>query len=337
MTIVITGLLQDPTKRHGPLSPSRLRHVLADRFDAYLRAEELRVTVLCGKEAYQVEPLHLDLPKIGEKFSQVALPGDPGKVFRTQFWFDPSGHGRVSIRHMGVVVIEDLMSASEYDLEETIYLRGSIKGFIDADFLEPLPARAQFVENQDVVALFGALRRMAPSLGKEIAVFQEEAENERRAGLLRRATRIAREILSQEEFLDLELIEGLTRIRPRGDGEMNIQVSLVPPRGKTNGARRSNGSSSRQMPQDVRSIIRPTAFEGDLRRRSRLADGTIEININNPDFLALDEVPRNHQVAYVAMLLGKEIIAYNDASGVSDEALEKMVVYGNKVIERVWR
>ncbi|MFQ5873904.1 MAG: ATP-binding protein [Dehalococcoidia bacterium] len=333
MTIVITGLFQDPTRRYGPLSPSRLRHVLADRFDAYLRAEELRIAVLCGREAHQVEPLHLDLPEIGAKFRAVPLPKDPGKVFRTQFWFDPSGHGRVSIRHMGVVVVDDLRSALEYNLEETLYTSGSIKGFIDADFLEPLPARAQFVENQDMVALFNALQKMAPELAREVAVFQEEEENERRLGLIQRATRIAREILSQEEFLDLELIEGLTRIRPRSNG---ADTAMAMATNRPAQRSKSNGHDVSGTPSTVRSIVRQAVFEDDLRRRSRLSNGTIEINVTNPDFLALADVPRTHQVAYIAMLLGKEIIAYNDASGVSDEALEKMVAYGTKVLSRVW-
>ena len=41
MTIEITGLFQDPTRRYGPLSQARLKHVLADRFDVYLRTGQL--------------------------------------------------------------------------------------------------------------------------------------------------------------------------------------------------------------------------------------------------------------------------------------------------------
>ena len=330
MTIVITGLFQDPTKPYGPLSPGRLRHVLADRFDAYLRAGQLKITIRSGKDKLLVEPLQLDLPDVGARFREVTLSTDPGKVFKTRFWFDPSGNGRVSIRHMGVVILDDLRSVPEYGFQDSIYTSGLIKGYIDADFLRPLPGRAQFVEDLDLVSLLDTLRSMSPELAEEIGVFQEEAENERRLGLLRRATRIAREILSQDEFLDLELIDGLSRIRPRqgGVGKRTVRVS---------GNNRSNGSNGNGASRSYRPLVKQSIFEGDIRRRSRISDGTIEININSPDFLALHDVPRTHLVAYVAMLLGKEMIAYNDASGVSDEALEKMVAYGTRVLARVWR
>ena len=333
MTIIISGLFHDPTKRYGPLTPARLKHLLADRFDAYLRAGQLEITITCGKEVHQVEPHRLDLPEIGTRYREVSLLNDSSKVFQTKLWFDPSGDGRVSIRHTGVAVVDDLRSVPEYDLDETIYTSGFIKGFIDADFLNPLPARARFVENEKLIAFLNTLRHLSPHLEKEIAVFREEAENERMQGLLRRATRIAREILSQEEFLGLELIEGLSRVRPRGDGEHTVSIRLNRPVRRNGG----NGKDGRRTSREYRPIVRQTVFEGDLRRRSRLSDGTIEININSPDFLALSEVPRSQQVAYLALLLGKEIIAYNDSSGVSDEALEKMVAYGAKVIKRVWR
>ena len=330
MTIVIAGLILDPTKRFGPLSPPRLKHSLADRFDAYLRSGQLEITIECGKEKLQVEPMHLDLPEIGAEYREVSLPHDPSKTFRTQFWFDPTGNGRVSIRHTGVVIVDDLRSLAEYNLGDTIYTSGLIKGFIDSDFLKPLPARAQFKEDDDLVTLLYALQELAPKLEQDITIFQEEAENERRQSLVRRATTIAREIFSREEFLSLELIEGLNRVYHRGNGANS-------PSGRPTPKSSGNGASDKQPSRNYRSIIRHIAFKDDPHRRSRLSDGTIEINTNNPDFLALANVPRSHQIAYLTMILGKEIIAYNDASGMTDEALEKMVAYGTKVIERVWR
>ena len=108
MTIEITGLFQDPTRRYGPVSQARLKHVLADRFDVYLRTGQLKITIRCGKVESEVEPIKLDLPEIGIKFRDLSLATDRSKVFSTRFWFDPSGNGRVSIRHTGVVVIDDL-------------------------------------------------------------------------------------------------------------------------------------------------------------------------------------------------------------------------------------
>ncbi len=339
MTITITGLFQDPTRRYGPLSQARLKHVLADRFDVYLRTGQLRLTIKTAKGDSEVSPVQLDLPEIGAKFQEMHLPGEPDKVFRTRFWFDPSGQGRVAMRHTGVVIIEDIRELFEQEMADSILVSGLIKGFIDAEFLSPLPARAQFFEDEYLTRLLDSLQEIGVELDKEITGFRDEAENERMQTLFRRATKLAREIFSQDEFMDLELIDGLRRVSNANGGAQTTNGDSVKDQAtnghETNGHKEngSNGHSRRA----ARAIIRRSDFGGDVRHRSRLNEGAIEININNPDFLALSRVPRSHQVAYVAMLLGKEIIAYNDSSRASDEALEKMAAYGTRVLSKVWK
>ena len=135
--------------------------------------------------------------------------------------------------------------------------------------------------------------------------------------------------------MDLELIDGLRRIS-RANGDSNLPNGSESNGHEANG-HRQNGGNGRRTRGARRPIIRRSDFGGDVRHRSRLNDGAIEININNPDFLALSRVPRSHQVAYVAMLLGKEIIAYNDSSRASEEALDKMAAYGTRVLSNVLR
>ena len=335
MTIEITGLFQDPTRRYGPLSQARLKHVLADRFDVYLRTGQLKITIKTGKGESDVSPVQLDLPEIGAKFQEMHLPGEPDKVFRTRFWFDPSGQGRVAMRHTGVVIIEDIRELFEHEMTDSILVSGLIKGFVDAEFLSPLPARAQFFEDEYLTMLLDALQEIGVELDKEITGFRDEAENERMQTLFRRATRLAREIFSQDEFMDLELIDGLRRVsRTTANGRDSIKDPAT--NGHETNGRKENGSNGHGR-RAARDIIRRADFDGDVRHRSRLNEGAIEININSPDFLALSRVPRSHQVAYVAMLLGKEIIAYNDSSRASDEALEKMAAYGTRVLSKVWK
>ena len=332
MTIEITGLFQDPTRRYGPLSQARLKHVLADRFDVYLRTGQLTITIKTAKGDSEVTPVQLDLPEIGAKFQEMHLPGEPDKVFRTRFWFDPSGQGRVAMRHTGVVIIEDIRELFEHEMIDSILVSGLIKGFVDAEFLSPLPARAQFFGDDNLTRLLDALQEIGVELDKEITGFRNEAENERMQTLFRRATRLAREIFSQDEFMDLDLIDGLRRVsRTNGESIKNPATN-----GHETNGHKDNGSNGHGR-RAARDIIRRTDFDGDVRHRSRLNEGAIEININNPDFLALSRVPRSHQVAYVAMLLGKEIIAYNDSSRASDEALEKMAAYGTRVLSKVWK
>ena len=77
MTIEITGLFQDPTRRYGPLSQARLKHVLADRFDVYLRTGQLKITIKTAKAESDVTPVQLDLPEIGAKFRRCIFPVSP--------------------------------------------------------------------------------------------------------------------------------------------------------------------------------------------------------------------------------------------------------------------
>ena len=332
MTIEITGLFQDPTRRYGPLSQARLKHVLADRFDVYLRTGQLTITIKTAKGDSEVTPVQLDLPEIGAKFQEMHLPGETDKVFRTRFWFDPSGQGRVAMRHTGVVIIEDIRELYEYEMKGSILVSGLIKGFVDAEFLSPLPARAQFFEDESLTKLLDSLQEIGVELDKEITGFRDEADNARVQALFGRATRLAREIFSQDEFMDLELIDGLRRVS-RTNGE---SIKDPATNGHETNDHKDNGSNGHER-RAARDIIRRADFDGDVRHRSRLNEGAIEININSPDFLALSRVPRSHQVAYVAMLLGKEIIAYNDSSRASDEALEKMAAYGTRVLSKVWK
>lgn len=340
MTIAITGLFQDPTKRYGPLSQARLKHVFADRFDTYLRTDQLKITIKSGGSETEVAPVQLDLPEIGSRFQECQVEGEPDKSFSTRFWFDPSGQGRVSMRHTGVVVVEDMRELFDFELSGSILISGLVKGYVNADFLSPLPARGQFLEDGNLAKLLDALKAIGEELDTEVTGFRDEAETERLQALFRRATRVAREIFSQDEFMDLELIDGLRRIsRANGDTQSanGAEANGHQANGHDTNGHRQNGTNGRYTSGSRRPIIRRSDFGGDVRHRSRLNDGAIEINTNSPDFLALSRVPRSHQVAYVAMLLGKEIIAYNDSSRASEEALDKMAAYGTRVLSNVLR
>ena len=71
------------------------------------------------------------------------------------------------IRHLGVTVVDDLAGLAAYGLEESAWAQGFVRGFLDADFLVPLPARSGFEENEDWVAVLDLLdatcRRSKPS------------------------------------------------------------------------------------------------------------------------------------------------------------------------------
>ena len=213
MTIVITRLHHDPTKPRGSLAPQLLQRFFAEKFDSYLREGNLKITINCHDRVYQVQPLEISLPPIGEAFGEVHLSTDWQKKFYCQFWFDPSGKSHVSIRHTGVSIIEDLSTYPAYGLEESIYASGFLKGYIDADFLKPLPSRTSFEENQDWIQFLVELDKIRPSLEAEIEELRRAEEEKRLTEVQKKAIEIAREILEQEQFKDLELLGGLRKPR----------------------------------------------------------------------------------------------------------------------------
>lgn len=214
MTIVITRLHHDPTKPRGPLAPGSLQRFFAEQFDSDLREGNLKVSINCDGKPYEVEPPEINLPKVGEALREVPLSTDRQKKFNCQFWFDPSGKSHVSIRHMRVPIIKDLKNYPAYGLEESTYASSSLKGYIDADFLKPLPSRTSFEENQDWVQFLVELDKRRPSLEAEIEELRREEEEKRLTEVQKKAIELARDILNTEEFKDLDLLKGLGRKPP---------------------------------------------------------------------------------------------------------------------------
>jgi len=212
--IIISGLLIDPTKPRGPLSPEKLQKLFAEKFDPYLKDGSLEIVIRSKERTYTIKPLTIDLPRIAESYKNWPLTRDRTKSFSLEFYFDPSGKGAVCIRHMGVTIVDDIKTLSAYGLEESVYAKGDIKGFIDADFLRPLPARTGFEENEDWINLLNELDRLRPSIEAEVENLKQEEAEKKLTEIQRKAIELAREILNTEEFRDLELLEGFGRKSP---------------------------------------------------------------------------------------------------------------------------
>ena len=282
----------------------------------------------------QVAPIGAKLPSIGQQFKDVPLPGDSTRKFRSQFWYDPNGSSKVAITSMGVVVLEDVGTFAEHGLANTVYTSGFLKGIIEADFIKPLPARGHFLEDSAWAEFISTLQSIAPQLEKDMESARSSVDLVRQGRLLRMAQRIVQELLREEDFQELQLIEGLTRV------SANHQPSSSNGK-RSNGASRGRGSNGHDKRRSQRSNTRPVfirdaPFYDAPHHHSRLKDGAIEINTTNPDFLALSSVPTSQQVAYLTFLLGKEIIALNDATGLSDEPLERMLTYGLRAVRKIW-
>jgi len=212
--IIISGLLFDPIKPRGPLSSAKLQKLFAEKFDPYLKEGLLEIAIYSKGTTYTVKPLKIELPKIGESYKNWRLTRDRDKKFSLELYFDPYGKGTVSIRHMGVMIVDDIKTLSAYGLEESIYANGDIRGFIEADFLKPLPARSGFEENDDWISFLDELDRLRPSIVAEVEILKQEEAEKKLTEIQKKAIELARDILNTEEFKDLELLEGLGRKLP---------------------------------------------------------------------------------------------------------------------------
>jgi hypothetical protein len=101
LRVIVSELKFDPLRSRGPLAPDSLRRYLAEKFEAYLRQGWLRITIRAGVVALPVTPARIDLPPLLAELRDIPLPGDSGRRVRLELYFDPSGRGRVAIRHQG--------------------------------------------------------------------------------------------------------------------------------------------------------------------------------------------------------------------------------------------
>jgi hypothetical protein len=122
--IVISDLHSDPTRPRGALSPPRLQRVFAEKFDKFLRAGTLKINVRLERKSYEITPLKIELPRIASQYQEWRLLSAKAKRFGLDLYYDPSGKGKVSIRHTGVVVVENIAEIEAYGLEESLYAGG---------------------------------------------------------------------------------------------------------------------------------------------------------------------------------------------------------------------
>ncbi|MDD5750883.1 MAG: hypothetical protein PHU56_04600 [Candidatus Pacebacteria bacterium] len=222
--IVISQLRLDPTKDRGPLCRARLESFFAEKFNPFLRDGVLKIVVREPKGTYEIQPIKVELPRIAETYSKIFVSGDKCKQIRLELYFDNSGKGNVSIRHTRVSVVEDLKTLSAYGLEESIFTGGFVKGHIDADFLTPLPGRINFEENDEWLNFLAEMEKIRPAIEAEVEMLKEQEAQQRLGEIQRRAFKKVMEILQEDEFKDLELLQGLYR-------EQKEREPRLPPKG----------------------------------------------------------------------------------------------------------
>lgn len=328
--IIISELKFDPIKPRGPLAVEKLRKVFAEKFDGYLKKGWLNISIKFGSRNFDVEPLKIDLPRVAKGLNTLYLPGQPNNIVSLDLYFDPSGKGTVAIRHMGVAVVENLKELSAYGLEDSIYAEGFVRGFIDADFLVPLPARTGFDENKEWESFIILLDKHRPQIEAEVESFKQKEREKALTEIQKRAIELAGEILDLDEFKDLELLGGSTkRHKAKHTGKKSTKKE------KTKEIRTQKEVGERQSKTGLKINFVEIPFEDGARLHSRFTPGRLEINELNPDFLQEKKGPPEWMLAYATLLIGKETIAYNDKTGRSDDQLEKLLSFHFKLKTRI--
>lgn len=317
--IVISDLKFDPLKPRGPLAPDKLTTILSQKFDGHLRRGWLRIEIKSAGHSYNVAPQKIELPKVANGLEHLHIPGDPKSRIVLSLYFDPSAKGSVAIRHAGVVVVEDLKTISAYGLEESILASGYVRGFIDADFLQPLPARTGFQEDDNWLAFIETLERQCRQIEAEVEELREKEQERTLSEIQRRAVELARDILDDEDFRDLELLGGLAKRRR----EVSTVLKL-PLAGIHTGAQ-SKGVGNKRQAGGLRINYVERPFETGPALHSRFIGGQIQANELNPDFIREMKGPHEARLAYATLLIGKETISYNDKTGGADDYLEKLL------------
>ncbi|MDP2930036.1 MAG: ATP-binding protein [bacterium] len=321
MTIIITRLHHDPTKPRGSLSPGLLQRFLSEKFDSYIRNGNLQITITCSDKVYEVKPLEILLPEVGVNFREMNLLNDEHKSFQCQFWYDSSGKSDISIRHTSVTIVESLKSLPSQVLTDSVYTTGYLKGFINADFLKPLPSRTSFEENEDWIAFLIELERIIPALEGEVEKLRKEEQAKKLTDIQKRAIELAREILNQEEFNDLELLGGLKRKR---------NPILKPGVSHTRGVLTGNKSKKQGDPGTkggprIAYIEEP--FEDGPARHSEFVAGTVRVNTVNPDYVRENQGSIQDKLIYATLMVGKEAISLTARSDGTEHFLEKLLTY----------
>jgi hypothetical protein len=322
MRIIISDLKVKPTKARGPLAVDRLEKKWGELFDSYLRDGSLELTIEARGETKSVKPPEIGLPRIAEDCKNWFLEKAHEKTFTTCYYYDNSGKGSVSVRHAGVDVIEDLgrFAREEEYWDENIYSSGFVQGYVEADFLKPLPSRTGFENNDDLLALLIELEKIGNVIEEEVDSFRKEEDRKRQQAIHEKALALARDILDDEDFMDLELLGGLAKRRRKSTKKESR------PAGKPTGER-SHNAGDHQTPSGPRINIVEDDFEDGSRRHSEFISGVVRINRLHPDYRQEMKGTDSEQLAYITMLIGKETIGFNDQSGISEEALERLLTY----------
>jgi hypothetical protein len=331
--VMISGLRFDPTRSRSPLAPDKLQKLIAEKFEKFLRDGALVITLRYPKMApVVVRAPEIALPRIGANYRDWWLPGKRPREIHVDLWFDPSGRGKVGIRHAGVVVVESLAEVGAYGLETSIFGSGSVTGTVDADFLTPLPARTMFEENDDWFDLMTELDRLRPSVEAEVDELRREDLDRRCTAVHQSALQIARDILDLPDFRDLALPGGMAKRGARNPTDAHAdsndleEADASKPREEGPAGDPPRGCGEVPDAGGSRINVVEIPFSDGKRTHSRFVGGVVQVNTLNPHYAREMTGAEENRITYVTQLIGKEVLAYNGGEDLAD-ALDRYLSF----------
>jgi hypothetical protein len=321
MRFLIEGFDANLTKPNGPLCLQKLSKSIAAKFDWYIRDGKLKVIIQQGEASDAVKAPDITLPRLAKTVKELPLSGAGNKRMKVAFWYDPAGKSQVSIRHKGVVVLDDV--AENEWFKEAVFASGQVKGYIDADFLKPLPSRTNFEANEEWFKMIEALDQVEKIVADEIEDLKLEQLEETKRQVVKNALEMAREILDQEAFKDLQMLSGLTRKRE----ERKEQKTQDSKEGKNSGER-SQAEGTKRSPSGLRISYVEQMFPEGAAFHSKFVAGTVYANTLNEDFKhEVKNGKPESQLEYIGLIIGKETLALNDTSRFANDFLERMLTF----------
>ena len=329
MRIHIEGFDANLTKPNGPLCLQKLSKSIAAKFDWYIRDGKLKVIISQGDQSEIVKAPDITLPRLAKSVKELALSGAGNKRMKIIFWYDPSGKSQVSIRHKGVVVLEDVDEDDWF--KESVFASGQVRGYIDADFLRPLPSRTNFEQNNDWYKMLETLEPIEKMIAEEIESLKLEQLEETKRQVVKSALEMARDILDEESFKDLQMLSGLARKREEKKEKKKGEAQ----EGRSTGDK-SQEEGTKRSPSGLRISYVEQMFPEGAAIHSKFVAGTVYANTLNEDFKReVKNGSPESQLEYIGLLIGKETLTLNDNMGFANDFLERMLTFLFSVKRRV--
>lgn len=246
----------------------------------------------------------------------------------------------------GTAILDDLAELEEFDHDP--WTSGQVSGQIVFEALQQTAGRRAVLRDRDAFPVFrDAVQSVEPTVARTVERVREEVDTEaadRAADAVRRIFgRVLKELADLDNPMRTLVGEepgeggvlvggvGATSVTP-SSGAVQADPTLdelqPPPRAASDDAGDGVGLDGRASPDRAQSrhlpSLAPDPEPGHARSRFEPATGVVLYNDRHPDYLLVKGDEAGH-LDYLATLVAKEYVVYNNPRASSDDVAEEMV------------